>query len=118
LRSFAVGPLRLLMTVCSSHPFALSLSKGQAEPVEAFVPRAMGFDRLNPNNDKTRLRYLSPNGSLRTLNFVFGPFANLQRADLDVRNRVSANSTARKPAKPTAQYTSGTNISAGTGWRL
>jgi hypothetical protein len=51
------------MTVCSSRPFALSLSKGQAEPVEDFVLRVMGFDRL------------SPNGSLRTLNFGNGPQA-------------------------------------------
>jgi hypothetical protein len=40
-------------------PFALSLSMGQAELVEAFVPHAKGFDRL------------SPNGSLRTLKFAY-----------------------------------------------
>jgi hypothetical protein len=61
-RSF--GPSRLLTTVCSPPPFALSLSKGQAEPVEASVPSAKGFDRL------------SPNGSLRTLKFAFGPKAD------------------------------------------
>jgi hypothetical protein len=60
----AVGPLRLLTTVCSPPPFALSLSKGQAELVEAFVPRAEGFDKL------------SPNGSLPTLKFAFGPKGN------------------------------------------
>jgi hypothetical protein len=37
------------------HPFALSLSKGRAELVEAPVPYDKGFDRL------------SPNGSLRTI---------------------------------------------------
>jgi hypothetical protein len=75
----AVGPKRLLTTVgsplplasaCSPPPFALSLSKGQAELVlpialslskGAFVPRAKGFDKL------------SPNGSLQTVNFAFGP---------------------------------------------
>jgi hypothetical protein len=31
------------------HPFALSLSKGLAELVEALVPRDEGFDRLSPN---------------------------------------------------------------------
>jgi hypothetical protein len=45
------------MTVGSPLPFALSLSKGQAELVEAFVPHAKGFDRLSPNGDKTP-RYL------------------------------------------------------------
>jgi hypothetical protein len=69
----AFGPERLLMTVGSPLPFALSLSKGQAELAEAFVPHAEGFDRLSPNGDNARLRYLSPNGSLRTLNFAFGP---------------------------------------------
>jgi hypothetical protein len=57
----AFGPLRTLTTVGFSPPFALSLSKGQAEPVEAFVPRAKGFDKL------------SPNGSLPTLKFAFVP---------------------------------------------
>jgi hypothetical protein len=51
-------------------PFALSLSKGQAERVEAFVAHAKGFDRLSPNGVVAGLRYLSPNGSLRTLNFA------------------------------------------------
>jgi hypothetical protein len=69
----ACGPERLLTNVGSPPPFALSLSKGQAELVEAFVPRAKGFDRLSPNGEEAGLRYLSPNGSLRTLNFAFGP---------------------------------------------
>jgi hypothetical protein len=69
----AVGPERLLTNVGSPPPFALSLSKGQAELVEAFVPRAKGFDRLSPNGEEAVLRYLSPNGSLRTVNFAFGP---------------------------------------------
>jgi hypothetical protein len=60
----AVGPLRQLTTVSSPLPFALSLSKGLAELAEAFVPHAEGFDKL------------SPNGSLRTLNFARGPQAN------------------------------------------
>jgi hypothetical protein len=72
----AIGPLRALTTVGFPPPFALSLSKGQAELAEALVPRAMGFDKLSPNGEKTRLRYLSPNGSLRTLNFTFGPKGN------------------------------------------
>jgi hypothetical protein len=57
-----VGPQRPLVTVSFPNPFALSLSKGRAELAEAVVPHA-GFDRL------------SPNGSLRTLNFAFGPQA-------------------------------------------
>jgi hypothetical protein len=72
----ACGPERLLTNVGSPPPFALSLSKGQAELVEAFVPRAKGFDRLSPNGEEAVLRYLSPNGSLRTLNFAFGPIAD------------------------------------------
>jgi hypothetical protein len=52
---FANGPLRLLATFGSPRPFALSLSKGQAELVEAFVPRAEGSDRLSPNGDNTGL---------------------------------------------------------------
>jgi hypothetical protein len=60
--------------VDSPNPFALSLSKGLAELVEAFVPRGEGFDRLSPNGNETGLpstssgqsEYnLSPNGSLR-----------------------------------------------------
>jgi hypothetical protein len=66
-RASAVGPERLLTNVGSPPPFALSLSKGQAELVEAFVPRAKGFDRL------------SPNGSLQTVNFAFGPKADRTR---------------------------------------
>jgi hypothetical protein len=58
-----VGPQRPLVTVSFPNPFALSLSKGRAELAEAVVPHA-GFDRL------------SPNGSLRTLNFAFGPQAD------------------------------------------
>jgi hypothetical protein len=58
-----VGPKRTLVTVGSPPPFALSLSKGQAELVEAFAPRAKGFDKLSPNGDEAGLRYLSPNGS-------------------------------------------------------
>ena len=46
------------------------------ELVEAFVPRDKGFDRLSPNGDKAGLRYLSPNGSLRTVNFRNGPIAD------------------------------------------
>jgi hypothetical protein len=72
----ARGPLRLFTTVGSPSPFALSLSKGQAELVEAFVPRAEGFDRLSPNGDGSGLRYLSPSGSLRTLDFRNGPQAD------------------------------------------
>jgi hypothetical protein len=60
----AVGPKRLFATVSFPLPFALSLSKGpcivslsndlslskgQAEPVEALVLRAKGFDKLSPN---------------------------------------------------------------------
>ena len=71
-----VGPLGLFTTVGSPPPFALSLSKGHADLIEAFVPHAMGFDRLSPNGDKTGLRYLSPNGSLRTVKFACGPKAN------------------------------------------
>jgi hypothetical protein len=51
-------------------PFALSLSKGQAEPVEALVPHAKGFDKLSPNGDNTRLRYLSPNGFVARLHSI------------------------------------------------
>ncbi len=76
------GPKRLLTTVGFSTPFALSLSKGQAEPVfpialslskGAFVLHDKGFDRLSPNGEEAGLRYLSPNGSLRTLKFANGP---------------------------------------------
>jgi hypothetical protein len=63
-RTSACGPERLLTNVGFPPPFALSLSKGQTELVEAFVPRAKGFDRL------------SPNGSLQTVNFAFGPQAD------------------------------------------
>jgi hypothetical protein len=49
------------------------LSKGGAEPVEALVPRANGFDRLSPNGGERGFDKLSPNGSLRTLNVAFGP---------------------------------------------
>jgi hypothetical protein len=69
----AVGPEWLFTSVGFPPPFALSLSKGQAELVEAFVPRAEGFNRLSPNGDGVGLRCLSPNGSLRTLNFRNGP---------------------------------------------
>jgi hypothetical protein len=51
------------------------LSKGQAELVEAFVLHDKGFDRLSPNGDNAGLRHLSPNGSLPTMNFAFGPKA-------------------------------------------
>jgi hypothetical protein len=64
------GPVRLLTTAGSPPPFALSLSKGRVELVEAFGVRHEGFDKLSPNGDKARLRYLSPNGSLRTLKFA------------------------------------------------
>jgi hypothetical protein len=73
------GPLRLFTTVGSPLPFALSLSKGLAELVEAFVPHA-GFDRLSPNGENAGLRYLSANGSLRTLEFVCGPKADARVA--------------------------------------
>ena len=59
-------------------PFALSLSKGHADLIEAFVPHAMGFDRLSQNGDKTGLRYLSPNGSLRTVKFACGSQTDIQ----------------------------------------
>ena len=72
----AVGPERTSTTVGFPPPFALSLSKGQAELAEALVPRDKGFDRLSPNGDKAGLRYLSPNGSLRTVNFRNGPIAD------------------------------------------
>jgi hypothetical protein len=81
----AVGPLRLLTTVgsplplastSSPPPFALSLSKGQAEPVEAFGMWHEGFDKLSPNGSERGFDRLSPNGSLRTLYFRFGPQAN------------------------------------------
>jgi hypothetical protein len=72
---FADGPVRLFTTVRSPSPFALSLSKGQAELVEAFVPLAKGFDKLSPNGDKAGLRYLSPNGSLQTWKLANGPAA-------------------------------------------
>ncbi len=49
LPTSANGPKRLLTTVGFSTPFALSLSKGQAELVEAFLPHDKGFDRLSPN---------------------------------------------------------------------
>jgi hypothetical protein len=70
--------------VGSPPPFALSLSKGQAEFVfpfalslskGAFVPLAKGFSGLSPSGDKAGLRYLSPNGSLRTATFACGPKA-------------------------------------------
>jgi hypothetical protein len=66
-------------------PFALSLSKGWAELVEAFMPHAKGSlrqaqggrkYRLSPNGDKAGLpsipqggrnSHLSPNGSLRNV---------------------------------------------------
>jgi hypothetical protein len=70
----ADDPVRLLTNV-GSPPFALSLSNGQTELVEAFVPRAKGIDRLSPNGEEAGLRYLSPNGSLRTLNVRNGPQA-------------------------------------------
>jgi hypothetical protein len=81
------GPERLLTTVgsplplastCSPPPFALSLSKGQAEPVEAFGMRHDGFDRLSPNGGERGFDKLSPNGSLQTLKFAFGPTAGLR----------------------------------------
>jgi len=65
--------LRLLTTACSPLPFALSLSEGQAELAEAFVPHAKGFDKL------------SPNGSLRALNFAFGPPAETVFKDRRLR---------------------------------
>jgi hypothetical protein len=46
--------------VSPPRPFALSLSKGRAERVEALGVRREGFDRL------------SPNGFLRTLTFAPG----------------------------------------------
>jgi hypothetical protein len=61
-----------------SAPFALSLSKGRAELVEAVVPHAKGFDRLSPNGGKRGFDKFSPNGSLQTLNFAFGPQAARQ----------------------------------------
>ncbi len=79
------GPERLLTTVrsplpfaltCSPPPFALSLSKGQAEPVEAFGMRHEDFDRLSPNGGERGFDKLSPNGSLLTLNVAFGPQAD------------------------------------------
>jgi hypothetical protein len=63
------GPKRLLAKVgsplpfastCSPAPFALSLSKGQAEPVEAFGMRHEGFDRLSPNGDEARASIPQP----------------------------------------------------------
>ena len=84
MSSSEIGPLLLFTTVRFPSPFALSLSKGQAELVfpialslskGAFVPLAKGFDKLSPNGDKVGLRYLSPNGSLRTLEFACGPQA-------------------------------------------
>jgi hypothetical protein len=69
----ADGRKRLLTTVGSLPPFALSLSKGQAELAEAFVPRANGFDKLSPNGGERGFDRLSPDGSLRTVNFAFGP---------------------------------------------
>jgi hypothetical protein len=60
----AFGPLRTLTTVGFPPPFALSLSKGQAELVEAFVPRAKGFDKLSPNGDATGLRYVAKQRTL------------------------------------------------------
>jgi hypothetical protein len=65
MSSFTTGPRWLFATVGCPTPFALSLSKGLAEPVEAFVPHA-GFDRL------------SPNGSLRTSKVTHGPTAEAQ----------------------------------------
>ena len=67
-RALACGPLRLFTTVGSPPPFALSLSKGQAELVfpmalslskGAFVPHAKGFLRQAQDDRKYRL---SPNG--------------------------------------------------------
>jgi hypothetical protein len=55
LSASADGPLRLFTTVGSPPPFALSLSKSQAELVEAFVPQTKGFDRLSPNGDNAGL---------------------------------------------------------------
>ena len=77
----AVGPERTSTTVGFPPPFALSLSKGQAELAEALVPRDKGFDRLSPNGDKAGLRYLSPNGSLRTVNFRNGPQADTDKCE-------------------------------------
>jgi hypothetical protein len=48
-------------------PIALSLSKG------AFGMWHEGFDKLSPSGEEMGLRYLSPNGSLWTLNVAFGP---------------------------------------------
>jgi hypothetical protein len=98
-RMFTPGPLLLLKKVRSFTPFALSLSKGQAELVfpialslskGVFVPRAKGFDRLSPNGHNTGLRYLSPNGSLRTLKFACGPRTEarfIRRASREARWR-------------------------------
>jgi hypothetical protein len=77
LPTSANGPLCEFANVRSPPPFALSLSKGLAELVEAIVPHA-GFDRLSPNGDNAGLRYLSPNGSLRTLKVINGPNAEAQ----------------------------------------
>jgi hypothetical protein len=60
----AFGPLRTVASVGSPPPFALSLSKGQAELVEAFVPSAKGFDRLSPNGDEAELRYVAKQRTL------------------------------------------------------
>ena len=64
----ACGRVRPFATGGSAPPFALCLSKRRTELVEAFVPRAKGFDKLSPNGRKAGLRYLGANGSLRTLN--------------------------------------------------
>jgi hypothetical protein len=71
----ACSPLRLFTSVGPPPPFALSLSKGRAEPVEAFGMRHEGFDKLSPNGGDRGFDRLSPNGSLRTVNFAFGPQA-------------------------------------------
>jgi hypothetical protein len=71
----AGGPKRLLTSVGFSPPFALSLSKGQAEPAEALGMWHEGFDKLSPNGGERGFDRLSPNGSLQTLNFASGPTA-------------------------------------------
>jgi hypothetical protein len=74
-RASACGLLRKFTTVGSPLPFALSLSKGGAEPVGALVLRDKGFDKLSPNGGERGFDRPSPNGSLQTLNFAFGPAA-------------------------------------------
>ena len=75
-RVSAVGPLGAVAKVRSHPPFALSLSKGQAELVEAVVSR----EKASTSSARTVMGQpfdkLRANGPLQTVKFRSGPTAD------------------------------------------